>query len=58
MVLEQNEKVGLTNLSKRNYDGKFWAVTLDERVIKTLYKDDMVIPTYALALAVADEWEA
>lgn len=48
----------MNNLSKRDHDGKFWAVQLDSRVIKTLYKDDMMIPSYALALAIADEWEA
>ena len=57
-MVGQNEKVDFTNLSKRNHDGKFWAVQLDTRVIKTLYKDDMMIPSYALALAIADEWEA
>jgi chaperone required for assembly of F1-ATPase len=45
-------------MSKRSSDGKFWAIALDQRVIKTLYKDDMILPSYGLALALADEWEA
>lgn len=58
MVLGPNEQVGLENMSKRCSDGKFYAVALDERVLKTLYKDDMLLPSYGLAVAIADEWEA
>jgi chaperone required for assembly of F1-ATPase len=48
----------MSNLSKRNDDKPFWGITLDGRPIKTLYKDDMVLPSYPLAVAVAEEWES
>jgi len=32
-------------------------VTLDGRVTKTLYKDNLLIPSRALAVAIAEEWE-
>ena len=35
----------------------YWAVTLDEKPVKTMYKDDMFLPTKALAVALAEEWE-
>jgi chaperone required for assembly of F1-ATPase len=35
----------------------YWAVALDGRVTKTLYKDDLLIPSKALAIALAEEWE-
>ena len=38
--------------------GTYWAVSLDERVIKTMYKDDLFIPSRALAVALAEEWES
>ena len=48
----------MTNLSQiREGVDKFYAVTLDGRVMKTIYKDPMYIPCRALAVAVAEEWE-
>jgi len=38
--------------------GPYWAVALDGRVVKTLYKDVMPIPSRALAVALAEEWES
>ena len=58
LVLAEGESVGLENLSKRNFDKTFFGITLDGRPIKSLYKDDMVIPSYPLAIAVAEEWDA
>jgi chaperone required for assembly of F1-ATPase len=37
---------------------KYYAVTLDGRVTKTLYKDDLCIPSRALAVAIAEEWDS
>ena len=31
-------------------------MTLDNRVIKTLYQDTLALPSRALAIAVAEEW--
>lgn len=51
-----NEKVTLNNLSMSH--DIYWAVTLDGRVTKTFYKDDLLIPSRSLAVALASEWEA
>ena len=45
--------IRLQSLSK---SPAYWGVSLDDRVIKTLYKDDMFLPTKKLALGVAEEW--
>jgi chaperone required for assembly of F1-ATPase len=37
---------------------KYWAVTLDGKVTKTMYKDALLIPTKAMAVALAEEWES
>ena len=42
--------IHLRSLSK---SPSYWGVSLDDRVMKTLYKDDMFLPTKKLALAVA-----
>jgi chaperone required for assembly of F1-ATPase len=47
--------VNLTNLSKGNK--RYYAVTLDGVIAKTLFKDEMLIPTRSLAVAMAEEWE-
>ena len=40
-------------------DGEqFYGVELDGRLIKTMYKEDMLIPNRALAVALAEEWDA
>lgn len=33
-------------------------MTLDGKVTKTMFKDPLVIPSKALAVALAEEWEA
>jgi chaperone required for assembly of F1-ATPase len=33
-------------------------VTLDGKVTKTMYKDNLFIPSKALAVAIAEEWES
>ena len=53
--LAASDEVTLNNLSM-SHDG-YWAVALDKRVIKTMYKDPMPIPSRALAVALAEEWE-
>mgnify|MGYP000141471522 CR=1 FL=1 len=47
--------VDLTNLSKAE---TYYAVALDGRVTKTLYKDNLLLPSRALAVAVAEEWDS
>lgn len=54
--LDLNDDVNFENLSQCH--GPYWAVALDGRIIKTLYKDPMPIPSRALAVAVAEEWES
>jgi len=48
------ENVTLQNLHLAD---KYFAVALDGRVTKTLYKDDLCIPSRALAVAIAEEWD-
>jgi chaperone required for assembly of F1-ATPase len=54
--LNSNEKVTLNNISLSH--DKYYAVTLDGKVIKTLYKDNLLLPTRAVAVALAEEWES
>lgn len=54
--LNVNENVNLNNLSMSH--DTYWAVTLDGRVTKTFFKDDLLIPSRSLAVALAEEWEA
>ena len=54
--LKPTEDVSFENLSMCH--GPYWAVALDGRVIKTMYKDPMPIPSRALAVALAEEWES
>ena len=54
--LKPSEDVSFENLSMCH--GPYWAVALDGRVIKTMYKDPMPIPSRALAVALAEEWES
>ena len=54
--LKPTDDVTLNNLSLSH--GPYWAVALDNRIIKTMYKDAMPIPSRALAVALAEEWES
>lgn len=54
--LQPEQKVSLQYL-QHSHD-KYYAVTLDGRVTKTLYKDDLCIPSRALAVAIAEEWDS
>ena len=54
--LKENEQVNFNNLSMCH--GPYWGIALDGRVIKTIYKDKLAIPSRALAVALAEEWEA
>ena len=61
--LPQGTVPSLANLSQvamqdGHERGTYWCISLDERVIKTMYKDDMFIPSRALAVALAEEWES
>ena len=53
--LQPGEKVGFNNLSLSD---KYWAVTLDGKPTKTMFKDNLFIPTKALAVALAEEWDS
>ena len=55
-ILAAGDEVDFTNLS-RSHD-QYWAVALDGRVVKTMYKDPLPIPSRALAVALAEEWES
>ena len=48
--------MGHSNLSLSH--GKYWAVALDGKVTKTMYKDPLLIPSKAMAVALAEEWES
>eukprot|EP00347_Sterkiella_histriomuscorum_P002958 403366146 len=52
--LNPGQEVSFDNLSLSH---KYWAVTLDGRPTKTMFKDNLFIPTKALAIALAEEWE-
>jgi len=54
--LAAGQKVDYKNLSVAGE--KYWAVTLDGKVTKTMYKDSLLIPTKAMAVALAEEWES
>lgn len=46
--------MSLSNISQSH--DKYYAVTLDNRVTKTLYQDTLALPSRALAVAIAEEW--
>ena len=52
--IASGEAVSFNNLSLSD---KYWAVTLDGKVTKTMYKDNLLIPSKAMAIALAEEWE-
>lgn len=54
--LSSSEEVTLNNLSMSH--DTYWAVTLDGKVTKTFFKDDLLIPSRSLAIALAEEWES
>ena len=54
--MKSTDKVTLDNLSLSH--DKYWAVALDGRVIKTFYKDQLAVPSRALAVALAEEWDS
>ena len=53
--LESQDQVTFDNLSLSD---KYYAVTLDGKAVKTMYKDDLFLPTKALAVALAQEWDS
>jgi len=53
--ITEGEQLGIKNLSQAH--DKYWAVTLDGKVTKTMYKDPLLIPTKAMAVALAEEWD-
>jgi chaperone required for assembly of F1-ATPase len=58
MVVGADEPIDMTNLGKiRDGKDKFYAITLDGRLMKSMYKDPLFIPSKALAIALAEEWD-
>lgn len=53
--LPPGEAISVNNLSLSD---KYFAVTLDGKVTKTMYKDNLLIPSKAMAVALAEEWES
>ena len=56
--LPASEALSLNNLSQVRQNEDYWAVTLDDKIINTMFKDAQLLPSRALALAMAEEWEA
>ena len=56
--LNQNEEITLNNLSQVHENDQYWAIRLDGQIINTMFKDALYIPSRALAVAMAEEWEA
>ena len=54
----EGAEVDLSNLSFANHGEDYWSVALDGRTLKTIYKDELLLPSRALAVAVAAEWES
>ena len=56
---ETQPKLNGANVTLQNLHlaDKYYAVTLDGRVTKTLYKDELLVPSRALAVAIAEEWD-
>lgn len=42
---------------QKNKSEQYFGILLDKKLAKTFYKNDMMIPSYDLALAIAEEWE-
>ena len=68
-VISQDDELSLNNLSKIRVSGvspeestgtgeKYYGITLDGKIVKTMYKENLLIPSRALAVALAEEWEA
>lgn len=36
----------------------YWGIELDNRLVKTLYKDDLIAPTEEMAYCLAEEWDS
>ena len=53
-TLTDDDSVTMQNLSRAQ---SYYAIALDGRVAKTLYKDDFLIPSKSLAVALAEEWD-
>ena len=56
LKIAAGDQIGFNNLSLSH--DRYWAVTLDGKVTKTMYKDNLLIPTKAMAVALAEEWES
>ena len=51
------QKIGKLKFeSSKNMSNKYYGLMLDKHLAKTFYKNDMLIPSFELALAMAEEW--
>ena len=55
--LHKNTKIDVSNLSQVRENESYWGISLDGRAVKTMYKDELFIPSRCLAVAMAEEWE-
>jgi chaperone required for assembly of F1-ATPase len=55
-LIPAGERVTFQNLHMSH--DRYYAVTLDGRVTKTLYQDPLLLPSRALAVAIAEEWDS
>ena len=55
--LDKDEEINLGNLQRIRPSESYFAISLDGRVIKTMYKNPLPIPSRALAVALAAEWD-
>lgn len=46
------------DVSTTEEENEGWRILLDERPVKTPMRNDLLVPTHALAEAIADEWRA
>ena len=53
-----DQEISLKNLSKAQTGKSFYGIQLDNRIIKTIYKDDLLIASKPLAESLAREWDS
>jgi len=58
LVIGSDVPIDMTNLGKvREGKDKIYGITLDGRLLKTTFKDPLMIPSRPLAIALAEEWD-
>ena len=54
--LQWEDPITTENLSQSH--DTYWAVKIDNHILKTSLKEDLLIPSRALAVAIAEEWDS